>query len=91
MDKGRKYGVELRVIGEERYGNVDRDWFVVEKLGLVIEELKECIDDVKELDDGMIELGEEVDYFENIDWIGGIGKVRRGMIIGEIGDIKGFK
>ena len=39
----------------------------------------------------MIQLAQQLDYFENIHSIPGIGKLSTAMIIGEIGDIKRFK
>ncbi|ESV13721.1 IS110 family transposase, partial [Staphylococcus epidermidis] len=46
---------------------------------------------LKQLDDAMIQLAQQLDYFENIHSIPGIGKLSTAMIIGEIGDIKRFK
>ncbi|ESV43867.1 transposase IS116, partial [Staphylococcus epidermidis MC19] len=38
-----------------------------------------------------MQLAQQLDYFENIHSIPGIGKLSTAMIIGEIGDIKRFK
>ncbi|WP_144454135.1 transposase, partial [Bacillus subtilis] len=71
--------------------NVDRHSFLVEKLRLLIQQLKQSIHHLKQLDDAMIQLAQQLDYFENIHSIPGIGKLSTAMIIGEIGDIKRFK
>ncbi|WP_218084742.1 transposase, partial [Staphylococcus epidermidis] len=65
--------------------------FLVEKLRLLIQQLKQSIHHLKQLDDAMIQLAQQLDYFENIYSIPGIGKLSTAMIIGEIGDIKRFK
>ncbi|MDH9146704.1 transposase, partial [Staphylococcus epidermidis] len=52
---------------------------------------KQSIHHLKQLDDAMIQLAQQLDYFENIHSIPGIGKLSTAMIIGEIGDIKRFK
>ncbi|MBR7559687.1 IS110 family transposase, partial [Mycobacterium tuberculosis] len=70
---------------------VDRHSFLVEKLRLLIQQLKQSIHHLKQLDDAMIQLAQQLDYFENIHSIPGIGKLSTAMIIGEIGDIKRFK
>ena len=90
MDKATKYALQLRVIAQESYPNVDRHSFLVEKLRLLIQQLKQSIHHLKQLDDAMIQLAQQLDYFENIHSIPGIGKLTA-MIIGEIGDIKRFK
>ena len=76
---------------KESYPNVDRHSFLVEKLRLLIQQLKQSIHHLKQLDDAMIQLAQQLDYFENIHSIPGIGKLSTAMIIGEIGDIKRFK
>ncbi|KAA9391896.1 IS110 family transposase [Staphylococcus epidermidis] len=91
MDKATKYALQLRVIAQESYPNVDRHSFLVEKLRLLIQQLKQSIHHLKQLDDAMIQLAQQLDYFENIHSIPGIGKLSTAMIIGEIGDIKRFK
>ena len=78
------------MIAQESYPNVDRHSFLVEKLRLLIQ-LKQSIHHLKQLDDAMIQLAQQLDYFENIHSIPGIGKLSTAMIIGEIGDIKRFK
>ena len=40
MDKATKYALQLRVIAQESYPNVDRHSFLVEKLRLLIQQLK---------------------------------------------------
>ena len=79
------------MIAQESYPNVDRHSFLVEKLRLLIQQLKQSIHHLKQLDDAMIQLAQQLDYFENIHSIPGIGKLSTAMIIGEIGDIKRFK
>ncbi|MGZ9493393.1 IS110 family transposase, partial [Staphylococcus epidermidis] len=39
MDKATKYALQLRVIDQESYPNVDRHSFLVEKLRLLIQQL----------------------------------------------------
>ncbi|EPP69194.1 hypothetical protein M458_00130, partial [Staphylococcus epidermidis Scl22] len=73
MDKATKYALQLRVIAQESYPNVDRHSFLVEKLRLLIQQLKQSIHHLKQLDDAMIQLAQQLDYFENIHSIPGIG------------------
>ena len=75
MDKATKYALQLRVIAQESYPNVDRHSFLVEKLRLLIQQLKQSIHHLKQLDDAMIQLAQQLDYFENIHSIPGIGKL----------------
>ena len=83
MDKATKYALQLIMIAQESYPNVDRHSFLVEKLRLLIQQLKQSIHHLK-LDDAMIQLAQQLDYFENIHSIPGIGKLSTAMIIGEI-------
>ncbi|MGZ9556487.1 IS110 family transposase, partial [Staphylococcus epidermidis] len=50
MDKATKYALQLRVITQESYPNVDRHSFLVEKLRLLIQQLKQTIHHLKQLD-----------------------------------------
>ncbi len=43
--------------------------FLVEKLRLLIQQLKQSIHHLKQLDDAMIQLAQQLDYFENIQLI----------------------
>ena len=90
MDKATKYALQLRVIAQESYPNVDRH-FSSRKITLTYSTIKTPIHHQKQLDDAMIQLAQQLDYFENIHSIPGIGKLSTAMIIGEIGDIKRFK
>ena len=78
------------MIAQESYPNVDRHSFLVEKLRLLIQQLKQSIHHLKQLDDAMIQLAQQLDYFENIHSIPGIGKLSS-YDYWEIGDIKRFK
>ena len=71
------------VIAQESYPNVDRHSFL-EKLRLLIQQLKQSIHHLKQLDDAMIQLAQQLDYFENIHSIPGIGKLSTAMIIGRL-------
>ena len=71
MDKATKYALQLRVITQESYPNVDRHSFLVEKLRLLIQQLKQSIHHLKQLD-AMIQLAQQLDYFENIHSIPGM-------------------
>lgn len=90
MDKAEKYAHQLVNIALESYPNVDRHSFLVEKVRLLIQQLKLSIQRLKQLDDVMIELAQQLDCFENIHSIPGIGELSAAMIIGEIGDITRF-
>ena len=83
MDKATKYALQLRVIAQESYPSVDRHSFLVEKLRLLIQQLKQSIHHLKQLDDAMIQLAQQLDYFENIHSIPGIG-LSTAMIIGRL-------
>ena len=72
MDKATKYALQLRVIAQESYPNVDRHSFLVEKLRLLIQQLKQSIHHLKQLDDAMIQLAQQLNYFKNIHSIPGI-------------------
>ena len=72
------------MIAQESYPNVDRHSFLVEKLRLLIQQLKQSIHHLKQLDDAMIQLAQQLDYFENIHSIPGIGKLSTAMIIGRL-------
>ncbi|HDJ2890071.1 TPA: IS110 family transposase [Staphylococcus aureus] len=91
MDKAKKYAHQLVNIASESYPNVDRHSFLVEKVRLLIQQLKLSIQRLKQLDDSMIQLAQQLDCFESIHSIPGIGKLSAAMIIGEIGDITRFK
>ena len=59
--------------------------FFLVKNYLLIQQLKQSIHHLKQLDDAMIQLAQQLDYFENIHSIPGIAKLSTAMIIGEIG------
>ena len=80
MDKATKYALQLRVIAQESYPNVDRHSFLNRK-SLLIQQLKQSIHHLKQLDDAMIQLAQQLDYFENIHSIPGI-KLSTAMIGG---------
>nr|WP_157738318.1 IS110 family transposase [Staphylococcus simiae] len=91
MNKAEKYAHQLVNIASESYPNVDRHSFLVEKVRLLIQQLKQSIERLKQLDKAMIQLAQQLDCFENIHSIPGIGKLSAAMIIGEIGDITRFR
>ncbi|WP_095092554.1 IS110 family RNA-guided transposase [Staphylococcus simiae] len=91
MNKAEKYAHQLVNIASESYPNVDRHSFLVEKVRLLIQQLKQSIERLKQLDNAMIQLAQQLDCFENIHSIPGIGKLSAAMIIGEIGDITRFR
>ncbi|HDK7498974.1 TPA: IS110 family transposase, partial [Staphylococcus aureus] len=78
-------------IARESYPNVDRHSFLVEKARLLIRHLKQSIQHLKQLDEDMIQLAQQLDCFEHIHSIPGIGKLSAAMIIGELGNITRFK
>ncbi len=55
------------------YPNVDRHSFLVEKHQLLIRHLKQSIQHLKQLDEDMIQLAQQLDCFEHIHSIPGIG------------------
>ena len=67
------------MIAQESYPNVDRHSF--HKITLTYSTIKTSIHHLKQLDD-MIQLAQQLDYFENIHSIPGIGKLH--MIIGRL-------
>nr|WP_157738314.1 IS110 family transposase [Staphylococcus simiae] len=91
MNKAEKYAHQLVNIASESYPNVARHSFLVEKVRLLIQQLKQSIGRLKQLDNAMIQLAQQLDCFENIHSIPGIGKLSAAMIIGEIGDITRFR
>ncbi|RIO86461.1 IS110 family transposase [Staphylococcus haemolyticus] len=90
-NKAKNYADQLINIASESYPNVDRHSFLVEKVRLLIQQLKSSIQRLKLLDEAMIQLAQQLDCFESIHSIPGIGKLSAAMIIGEIGDITRFK
>lgn len=91
MNKAENYAHQLVNIARESYPNVDRHSFLVEKARLLIRQLKQSIQHLKQLDEDMIQLAQQLDCFEHIHSIPGIGKLSAAMIIGELGDITRFK
>ena len=61
------------MIAQESYPNVDRHSFL-SKITLTYSTIKISIHHLKQLDDAMIQLAQQLDYFENIHSIPGIGK-----------------
>ncbi|MCD8819761.1 transposase, partial [Mammaliicoccus sciuri] len=64
---------------------------LVKKAQLLIQKLKKSIGQLSQLDKEMIQLAQELDCFEIIYSIAGIGDLTAAMIIGELGDISRFK
>ncbi|CDR22571.1 IS110 family transposase [Staphylococcus argenteus] len=91
MNKAENHAHQLVNIARESYPNVDRHSFLVEKARLLIRQLKQSIQHLKQLDEDMIQLAQQLDCFENIHSIPGIGKLSAAMIIGELGNITRFK
>lgn len=91
MNKAEKYANQLLNIARESYPNVDRHSFLIEKAQLLIQQLKQSIQQLKQLDSDMIQIAQQLDCFENIHSIPGIGELTTAMIIGELGDITRFK
>ncbi len=58
---------------------------------MLIRHLKQSIQHLKQLDEDMIQLAQQLDCFEHIHSIPGIGKLSAAMIIGELGNITRFK
>ncbi|HDZ5682344.1 TPA: IS110 family transposase, partial [Staphylococcus aureus] len=91
MNKAENHAHQLVNIARESYPNVDRHSFLVEKARLLIRHLKQSIQHLKQLDEDMIQLAQQLDCFEHIHSIPGIGKLSAAMIIGELGNITRFK
>ncbi|AYU53976.1 IS110 family transposase [Staphylococcus debuckii] len=89
-DKAEKHAVQLINIAHESFPNVDRHSFLVEKARILIKDLKSSMQKLKELAKAMIELAKQMDCFESIYSIPGIGELTAAMIVGELGDITRF-
>ncbi|WP_436868055.1 transposase, partial [Mammaliicoccus sciuri] len=61
------------------------------KVRLLIQQLKSSIQQLSQLDKEMIELAQQLECFEVMHPIPGIGKLTVAMIIGELGDLTKFK
>ena len=83
--KAEKYAQQLINIASESYPNVDRHSFLVEKVRLLIQQLKQSIQRLKQLDDAMILLAKQLDCFEKIYSIPGIGELSASLIYWEMG------
>lgn len=85
--KAENYGKTLFKLANESYPNVNSSSFLVKKTQLLIQKLKKSIRQLSQLDKEMIQLAQELDCFENIYSIPGIGELTAAMLIGELGDI----
>ncbi|MGT0299088.1 hypothetical protein ACV566_12400 [Staphylococcus aureus] len=72
MNKAENHAHQLVNIAAS-YPNVDRHSFLVEKARLLIRHLKQSIQHLKQLDEDMIQLAQQLDCFEHIHSIPGIG------------------
>ncbi|WP_328793987.1 IS110 family transposase [Mammaliicoccus sciuri] len=91
LEKAANYAKKLITLANESYPNVDKHSFLAKKVRILIQQLKHSIIQMKELDEEMIQLAKQLDCFEAIYSIPGIGTLTTAMIIGEIGDITQFK
>lgn len=57
--------------------------FQLKKYAYLFNNINKSIHRLKQLDDDMIQLAQQLDYFENIHSIPGIGKLSATMIIGD--------
>ncbi|WP_345773183.1 IS110 family transposase [Mammaliicoccus sp. J-M40] len=89
--KAESYGETLFNLANDSYPNVNSSSFLVKKAQLLIQKLKKSIGQLSQLDKEMIQLAQELDCFEIIYSIPGIGDLTAAMIIGELGDISRFK
>ncbi|WP_345772949.1 transposase, partial [Mammaliicoccus sp. N-M52] len=89
--KAESYGETLFKLANDSYPNVNSSSFLVKKAQLLIQKLKKSIGQLSQLDKEMIQLAQELDCFEIIYSIPGIGDLTAAMIIGELGDISRFK
>lgn len=89
--KAQNYAERLNKIAQESYPNVKHSSFLVKKVRLLIQQLKSSIQQLSQLDKEMIELAQQLECFEVMHSIPGIGKLTVAMIIGELGDLTKFK
>ncbi len=89
--KAENYAKKLIALANESYPIVEEHSFLIKKVKILIQQLKQSILQMKQLDEEMILLAKQLDCFESIYSIPGIGALTAAMIIGEIGDITQFK
>ena len=89
--KAENYAKKLIALANESYPTVEEHSFLIKKVKILIQQLKQSILQMKQLDEEMILLAKQLDCFESIYSIPGIGELTAAMIIGEIGDITQFK
>ncbi|WP_239734844.1 IS110 family transposase [Mammaliicoccus sp. G-M28] len=89
--KAENYALKLYKLARESYPNVNQTSFLVKKVQLLIQQLKNSIQQLSQLDKEMVELSQQLECFEVICSIPGIGELTAAMIIGELGDITKFK
>lgn len=89
--KAENYALKLYKLARESYPNVNQISFLVKKVQLLIQQLKNSIQQLSQLDKEMVELSQQLECFEVIRSIPGIGELTAAMIIGELGDITKFK
>ena len=89
--KAENYALKLYKLARESYPNVNQTSFLVKKVQLLIQQLKNSIQQLSQLDKEMVELSQQLECFEVIRSIPGIGELTAAMIIGELGDITKFK
>lgn len=87
LEKADKYSTLLFQLANESYPNVDAQSFLVQKVQIITQQLKFSIQQMAKLDNEMIDLARELNCFQNIISIPGIGELTAAMIIGELGDM----
>jgi len=90
LEKADKYSTLLLQLANKSYPNVEAESFLVQKVQIITQQLKFSIQQMNKLDNEMIDLARELNCFQNIISIPGIGELTAAMIIGELGDISNF-
>ncbi|MCU5745757.1 IS110 family transposase [Staphylococcus sp. SQ8-PEA] len=91
IKKAENYAKELVKLAHESYPHVAKHSFLVQKTKLRIQQLKTSIQQMRQLDKEMIQLAKQLDAFQAIYSIPGIGELTAAMILGELGDVTQFK
>ncbi|WP_308445804.1 IS110 family transposase [Staphylococcus marylandisciuri] len=91
IKKAENYAKELVKLARESYPHVAKHSFLVQKTKLRIQQLKTSIQQMSQLDKEMIQLAKQLDAFQAIYSIPGIGELTAAMILGELGDVTQFK
>ncbi|WP_145361295.1 transposase, partial [Staphylococcus epidermidis] len=91
IHKPTKYPLQLTLIPQQTYPNLHTHSFLLQKLPLLIQQLKQSIHHLKQLHHPIIQLPQQLHYFQNIHSIPPIPNLTTPIIIPHIPHINPFK